>query len=297
MHVERLSPDNNEIKGILDGKVYIYPKLDGSNHCVWYDDDKEQIRCASRNQIITSEYDPTKFINKYYLPHKDKIEALVNDHKKWTFYGEFMQPHVIRNYLDAVWDDWFVFDVYDRDERRWLRLDEYGPIVNSYGVSVIPCISIINNPTDEDLEKCLNSNNYLLDDANKVGEGIVIKNYGYNNPYGRVIWAKIVRDEFKMKVKKSSKDRNEDDGFTVESDITMRMLSSEFIEKEYYKFTEVYGDWNDTMIPAFISHVYREWWIDYSFDVLANSKTKVDLGELRKKMAKKTVGTLFKIRK
>jgi hypothetical protein len=71
MHVERYSDDNSEIKGILCGKVYIYPKLDGSNHCVWYDEEKAQVRCASRNQVITPDYDPTMFVRKYYLPNKE----------------------------------------------------------------------------------------------------------------------------------------------------------------------------------------------------------------------------------
>lgn len=297
MHVERYSQNNEEIKGLLNGKVYIYPKLDGSNHCVWFDDDKNEIRCASRNQIITSEYDPTSFINKYYLPHKEKVDNLINAHKDWTFYGEYMRPHVIRCYLDSVWDDWFVFDVFDRTKGRWLRLDEYGSEVNSFGISVIPCLAIITNPTEDDLMRCVNSNTFLISEPNKLGEGIVIKNYGYSNSYGRTIWGKIVRDEFKLNVKKTSKERNEEDRFTIESDIVMRMLTSEFIEKEYYKFTEVYGDWNDKMIPAFISHVYREWWIDYSYDVLANCKETINIRELRKKMANKTVHTVFKIKK
>ena len=32
---------------------------------------------------------------------------------------------------------------------------------------------------------------------NGIGEGIVIKNYSYKNKYYRVVWAKMVTDEFK----------------------------------------------------------------------------------------------------
>ena len=60
---------------------------------------------------------------------------------------------------------------------------------------MIDPIDKIVNPTNEQLMKLLESNHYLMQ-GDEIGEGIVIKNYGYRNRYGRQTWAKIVRAEF-----------------------------------------------------------------------------------------------------
>lgn len=294
MHVERLTKDNMEVEGILNGKVYVYPKLDGSNHCVWYDDDLGEVRCASRNHVLTSEYDSTKFVHTFYLSNKEKIEKMANDNKNLVFYGEFMRPHVIKDYENKVWDDWFIFDVFNTETKKWMTFDEYMPILAYYGVSFIPPLEIIDNPTTGELNKCVENNHFMME-GDALGEGVVIKNYEFVNVYGRTTWAKIVREEFKASSKITPKERGEDT--SIENKIAEMYLNPDFIEKEYYKFVDENGTWNDKMIPAFISHVYAEWWKDYSYDVLATSRDTINLGELRKKMAKKIVAKAMRIQR
>lgn len=294
MHVERLTNDNTEIDGILEGTVYVFPKLDGSNHCVWYDDDVGEVRCASRNHVLTSEYDSTKFVHLYMLKHKDDVEAMALDNKNLVFYGEFMMPHVIRGYENKVWEDWYVFDVFDKTQGRWLAYNEYMPILKEYGVSYIEPLIRMLNPTIEDLNACVNDNHYLMtDDA--IGEGVVLKNYDFKNAYGRTTWAKIVREEFKIAYKAKPEDRGQD--VSMESKIVESYLNPDFIEKEYYKYVDENGTWNDKMIPGFIQHVYAEWWKDYSYDVIATLRKPIDIGNLRKHMSKKIVGKVMRIRK
>ena len=184
MHVERLTNDNLEIDGILKGDVYIYPKLDGSNHCVWWDNDKGILRCASRNQIITEDYDATKFVHAYLIPNNDKIHEMICDNKNLIFYGEFMKPHVIRDYDNTVWDNWYIFDVFDTTAGKWLPFEEYKIILDTYHMSYIPPMRILENPTLDDLDECVSNNKYLMQDG-YIGEGIVIKNYDFINKYGR----------------------------------------------------------------------------------------------------------------
>lgn len=295
MHVERLTEDNIEVRGILDGKVYIYPKLDGSNHCVWYDEEKAQVRCASRNQVITSDYDPTKFVRTYYLPNKEQIDAFIMKHKDWVLYGEFMKPHVIKTYMNSVWDDWFVFDVYDKTQGRWLTLEEYSTDLQNWGISMIPCMAIRFNPTIDELNELVDKNNAFMEHSADIGEGIVIKNYGYSNAYGRTIWAKIVRDEFKVKAKSTPTERGED--VSLEYTLANQYLTPDFIEKEYYKFIDVSGEWNDKMIPSFIQQVMFEWWKDYSYDVIATLKKPIDMGSFRRHMSRNIVAKVKRMRK
>lgn len=292
MHVERYTESTNEVRGILNGTVYIYPKLDGSNHCIWYDTEKGEVRCASRNQVLSTDYDSTHFVNVYYLSHKTVLDKLATENKDLIFYGEFMRPHVIRNYLGKVWDDWYVFDVYDTNKNAWLSYDEYRPILEKYGVSYITPIAVIDNPTLDFINECVVNNNYLMEDG-FIGEGVVIKNYGYSNIFGRTTWAKIVRDEFKVAYRASPKDTSA----SYESKLVEQYLNPDFIEKEYYKFVDEKGTWDDRMIPDVIQQVIAEWWKDYSYEVIAMSKKPIDVSNLRKHMSKKIVGTIFRIRK
>lgn len=45
-HVEKLG--TAEVDGILDGTVYVFPKLDGANASVWLDDG--EVKCGSRGE-------------------------------------------------------------------------------------------------------------------------------------------------------------------------------------------------------------------------------------------------------
>ena len=295
MHVERLTEGNTEVDGILNGKVYIYPKLDGSNHCIWYDEDRAEIRCASRNQVLTSEYDSTKFVHTYYLTHKEKIDELMQDFKNLVFYGEFMNPHVIRYYTEDTWYDWFVFDVFNKDTLKWMTYEEYAPILDRYGISYIPPIAILENPITDALNECVMNNHYHTTDDN-IGEGIVIKNYEFVNRYGRTTWAKIVRDEFKT----ASKAKPGTCGrvvITREDTLVDKYLTPDFVAKEYYKFVDERGDWNDRMIPGLIQQVLSEWWKDYSYDVIGTSRDYLDMGNFRRCFYKKTARLVMNMKK
>lgn len=295
MHIERYEENNPEIDGILNGLVYVFPKLDGSNHCIWFDNDKKTIRCASRNQIITKDYDATKFINTYYIPNQHKIDNMILENQNLVFYGEFMRPHVVKDYDDDVWDEWYIFDVYDRENNQWMDYETYASLINKYGLRVVTPMDKYNDPPIDLIHECVENNHYLISNGN-IGEGVVIKNYNFVNKYGRTTWAKMVRNDYKIKAKQTPKERGEAPP-SVEDIIVDNNLSREFIEKEYYKFIENAGAWNDRMIPDFIAYVWHEWWVDYSFDIIANSKDIINPKELRKRVANTTVKTIFKIRK
>lgn len=53
-HLERFG--NDEVEGIELGKLYIFPKLDGTNAQVWLDDEGN-IKAGSRNRELTLEKD------------------------------------------------------------------------------------------------------------------------------------------------------------------------------------------------------------------------------------------------
>lgn len=291
-HVERITKEENiEIKGLLDGDVTVFPKLDGSNHCMWFDEEKGEPICASRNHILYEAYDHTKFYK--YAMKQEKLLKLVTDFKGYIFYGEYMQPHVIKNYIDDVWGEWYVFDVYDIANYRYIPYEEY---VEKFqfeerGIRYIQPIGTYNNPTVEELRAMTEENHYLMKESN-IGEGIVVKNYAYTNPYGRSTWGKIVREEFRDKATGRVKDAPE----SIEHKIMSESVTQEFVSKEFHKFTTDRGVvWETKMIPEFLKYIWEEWWKDYSFEVVALYKGQIDMRELRSCASKFFVRYLNKL--
>ena len=76
MHIERLGRE--EVEGILDGVVYIQPKIDGSNAVV-YLNDKGELTAGSRNRELTLEADNAGFCEKIH----DNLNIEVNGLKKY----------------------------------------------------------------------------------------------------------------------------------------------------------------------------------------------------------------------
>lgn len=201
---------HSDCQGINEGICHVFPKIDGTNACIWMGKDGK-LKAGSRNRELTLEADNHGFY-QWVLDSEYTIRLFefFNDHPCLRLFGEWLVPHTLKTYRDDAWRRFYVFDVvrmppqddspvyYDDFDTRYMHYDEYAPLLEEYGIDYIPCIKIIQNGLVEDFEHELHTNDYLMQPGH-LGEGIVIKNYGYKNKYGRQNWAKIVRAEFKEK--------------------------------------------------------------------------------------------------
>ena len=92
MHVERIDKDNLEVMGLLDGNVYVQPKIDGTNVSVWYADGV--LHFGKRSQEM-GEGDDNRGVKEKYLKDERYIN-LLKEHPNWTLYGEGLVPHTIK---------------------------------------------------------------------------------------------------------------------------------------------------------------------------------------------------------
>ncbi|MDD6005242.1 MAG: RNA ligase family protein [Firmicutes bacterium] len=234
-HIEKLG--NKEVEGILKGKCSIQPKIDGTNGVVWLGDDGI-IHAGSRNRDLSLDNDNAGFYNT--VIKDDNIRKYLLDHKDHYLYGEWLVPHTIRYYHPESWKHFYVFDIFSYD-RGYIPYDEYSKELDKYGISYIPEIISIDNPTMEDLTKYLKETKYLIPE-DKMSEGIIIKNYEYRNQYGRCTYAKIVAEEF-FNTKSILRMKNhEAKDKTSEKDIVTMMLSEPLIRKEFAKIKLAYPD-------------------------------------------------------
>lgn len=192
-HLERFGTD--EVDGINIGNCNVFPKIDGTNASFWWDAEKHCLACGSRNRHLSLDDDNQGFMA--WAVGQKSIVDVARENPGLVFYGEWLVPHTIKTYRDDAWRKLYVFDVFDRATGDFMHFDAYSELLQSAGVEFVPCIGVGQNPTYEVLCGWRDRNTYLLQDGAGAGEGIVVKQYGWNNRFGRTTWAKLVTNHFK----------------------------------------------------------------------------------------------------
>ena len=252
-HVERFGA--TEVEGIERGTCFVFPKIDGTNASVWIDENG-QFSCGSRNRELDRENDNAGFCN-YAVGNAALIGYLLK-YPTHRLYGEWLVPHSLKTYRDNAWRKFYVFDVcIDSDDGvEYVPYSEYVPLLEEFGIDYIPLLAEVVNGTRDQFYALLEKNQFLIKDGEGAGEGIVIKNYGYKNKYGRTTWAKIVRSEFRDVHAKTMGAAVITGGKIVEEEIVEKFCTTAFIEKEYSKIVSEENGWSSKYIPRLLNTVF-----------------------------------------
>lgn len=280
-HVERLG--TTETNGILDGTCYIFPKIDGTNATLWLGNDNT-LRAGSRRRELSLEDDNAGFCA--FANGDDDYLAFLRAFPNLRLYGEWLVPHSLRTYRDDAWRRFYIFDVMQEtpgQDPRYLPYEEYQPLLERYGLAYIPPLKIIENPREQDIYDLLPANTFLIEDGKGSGEGVVIKNYAYKNPYGRQTWAKIVANEFKERHTKAM------GAPQVAIDILERRIAETYItralvEKEKAKIELEEGGWSPRHIPRLLGQIWHCLITEEMWNILKKFKPKtIDFRELNRR--------------
>lgn len=284
-HLERFGTDETE--HIELGECYVFPKIDGTNASVWMHDGK--MCCGSRKRELSLESDNAGFMA--WAINQVNIASYLSAHPAHRLFGEWLVPHSLTTYKTDAWRQFYVFDVvedrrleelsHDQDEKfRYLPYAEYKPLLEAHGINYIPPIAIITNSNYEQLVAQLQKNVFLIEDGKGVGEGIVLKRYGYKNKYGRSTWAKIVTSEFKEKHAKVMGAPQMPGAKMIEEEIVDKYVTEALVEKEFAKIKAEAG-WNSKMIPRLLSTVYHALITEECWHFIKEYKNpKIDFGRV-----------------
>lgn len=226
-HVCKLG--SRDTDGILNGKVYVFPKIDGTNAHIWTDDGGE-IHYGSRKRELSLGKDNAGFMANMVASREfdSLMGSLPNG---WHVFGEWLVPHTLKTYEDDAWRKFYIFDIVDCDGVH-IDFDSIVFHCERGGIySYIRPIAMLDSPCKDDLMKLLDMNKFLIKDGDGLGEGVVIKNYDYFNCFGRQTWGKIVSTDFKASHRRSDKAtiaRSEGD---VEQRIVEAFLTRDIIDK------------------------------------------------------------------
>lgn len=265
-HLVRLG--HRSVDEITMGKVWVFPKLDGTNASVWLERDKMQmhpaahLRCASRRRVLSLEDDNAGFMAAMCDGNEDgigqRINRMLHGLSSWILYGEWMVPHTLKTYREDTWRRFWIFDVYDRERGTYVPYEEYQPILEAAGLDYIEPLCTIQDPSEEQLRAQVEMNTYLIAEGAGVGEGVVLKNYEWRTS-GRP-WAKIVRNVFKEEARRKFGHAEKTGQFQVEVAIAEEFVTPELVGKTRAKVaidlaSELGYDVND---PNWQHHVEAE---------------------------------------
>ena len=267
-HIERLG--SAEVDGILDGVCHIFPKLDGTNSQLWWDNG---LKAGSRNRELSVESDNAGFYN--WALTQSNILSFFENRPDLKLYGEWLVPHTLKNYNSNAWRNFYVFDVI-REDGSYLPYEEYNTLLSIYGIPTIPVLLVKANPSLSELNELLSNNTYLISEG--IGEGIVIKNYNYTNKYGRKTWAKVIADEFKVQKGTSTKDISEQK--PIEFQIVETFVTEAFVRKELAKI-ELVEPWTPKLIPKLLNTIFHELIVEEMWNILKRFKNpKINFKDL-----------------
>jgi hypothetical protein len=270
-HVCRLG--TSEVQDVLDGKCYIFPKIDGTNASLWWTikDGVGELNAGSRNRELSLDNDNAGFFNwATSQPQAKYISEFFRENPNIRLYGEWLVPHSLKTYRDDAWRKLYVFDVavdipeseitHDSADRvEYLNYDEYSQLLDCYPeIEYIRPLAIITNPTYDMLITQMKKNNYLIKNGEGIGEGIVIKNYDKVNRYGRVTWAKIISAEFGEQHRKVMGAPESEGKKMVEDEIAEKYVTKSLCDKVRAKIELDEGSWESKYIPRLLNTVFHD---------------------------------------
>lgn len=242
-HLERLG--HPEVADIDYGLIHVFPKLDGTNASVWLGADG-LVRAGSRNRVLSLESDNAGFCA--WVMHDEcevaeRLRAFLQENPTMTVYGEWLVPHTLKTYEETAWRKFWIFDVFCHEKGGYLHYDSFAEALkDGYSQHVIPPLCTMENPSKAQLDAAVAANVFLIQDGAGAGEGIVLKNYEWQNKFGRQPWAKLVRNEFKASNREVFGTPHIAGAKQVEAEIVADVLTTEFIRKEFAKVVTLVAD-------------------------------------------------------
>jgi hypothetical protein len=272
-HVAHLgTPD---VDGILDHACHVFPKLDGTNASIWFDD-LGDAHFGSRKRELSEGKDNANFMNKFMFWKRQETAlkflqylVCINGGKvqDYVIYGEYLIRNNIKTYDESAYHRFYVFDVYDRVNHRYLPFRDWRQcLVPTDDFGCIPCIGFFEpgKLTPEQIKRLVDEESGWLNDK-PVGEGIVIKAYDFKNAYGHTVWAKVLSEDYRqLKAPKVTKEKQ-----PVEEEIVAKYLRPSTIDKILVTL-----DWEPKLYPQLIERVWHDMITEEFYTILKKLKPR-----------------------
>ena len=277
-HLERLG--TSEVEGIENGVCHVFPKLDGTNASLWFDVEANQLQAGSRNRQLSLESDNAGFYS-WALKQENHL-LFASSYPDFILYGEWLVPHSLTTYHEDAWRKFYIFDVFDRKAQKVIAYEEYKPFLEAHKLEYLTPIAIVRNGVTDHFLGCLERNNHLIKDGQGIGEGVVVKNYNWTNKFGRVIWAKLITNAFKVEHHKAMS-ASIVGGVVLEETIVTDFVTQHLVDKTVAKITLENDGWSGKLIPKLLGLVWYDLINEEIWEILKKHKNpKIDFATLNR---------------
>lgn len=264
---------DSEVKSIHNGKLYVFPKIDGSNGSLWWDEETNTLKAGSRNRELTLNDDNAGFYNE--MIKSDMHRSFLEKNPTYILYGEWLVQHKIK-YPSCAMRQFYVFDVFDTKEDRYLEFHEYHTLLSLHNIPFVPCIAMINNSdlslNEDDVldliqEACSQDTFLIGDDRKGKGEGVVIKNYNWFNRFGIRTYAKYINKEFTSRISKKEVID------CLEVDIANKYITEHLITKNIGKIeTEQEQSFDSKKFNMLVGRIWHDLITEEMWDILKKNR-------------------------
>lgn len=265
LHVERLDETKINVSAFLNGTIYIFPKLDGTNSCVWADE-LGNIHCGSRKREISLDHDNADFM-LFFTTDKstEKLRNFLIEHPYYIIYGEWLngwsgrkQAGTIKQYLNP---GFWIFGVFNNDTLSYINYEKYFSMLKDIYDKIDCPLAVLDHPSKEDIIALLEQNHFNLPN-DVLGEGVVCWNYDFRDQFGHFQVAKIVAKEFHEMKGQSQKIKVPQIREGLEQDIINAFVSSADCEKCKQKVMIMFNldSWDNSgkNIGTFLNLLYND---------------------------------------
>ena len=176
-----------------DRGLVVQEKLDGSNAS--FTVDNGELQCFSRRKKLNEK----ETLNGFYgWVHENIQEDVFDFLEDYIIFGEWLVKHKIQ-YKEECYKEFYVFDVYDKEEETYLSLKDMHGIASYLELKTVKTLLIaepshhLNILTPQDIQDLVGKSNMTV--KPNTGEGIVIKYLDGKSEHED--YYKIVSNEFK----------------------------------------------------------------------------------------------------
>lgn len=234
MDIQRLK------EGYADGFVpgdliVIQEKFDGSNAAARYDAETGKMVAFSRRHTL----DQNNTLNGFYNYVQELNPEDYKDVPDYVIFGEWSGARNAIIYYPENTKKWYVFDIYDVREEKYLPQSEVKAFAETHGLTYINTFYVGPFVSWEHVQSFMDHPGY-----GEIQEGIVIKNQTrLNDPNSRLPFVvKIVGDKFhevaKMNHVKKIQDPQKLQERTEAQELVKSVVTRRRVEKELYKMRD-----------------------------------------------------------
>jgi len=269
----------SDIEGINEGVVHIQEKIDGANGQVFKDlditEENVSIHVGSRNRVIARAGETVEIYDNFrgfpqYVFGSTKIKKFLCSYPNLRLYGEWLVKHTV-NYDLKYQNIFWIFDVYDDKYERFLPYEEYKPMLEEFNLPYIPVISVVKNPSMEDLLDLVKVEEKIPKSSFGAAmiEGLVYKNYDFANKWGNSPYMKAVTSEFREVHATVFGATRKDD---VEVQLISKYLLPARMEKIYQKMRGQHVVLEMKNVPQFMGMVFHDLITEDAWEMFVSDK-------------------------